>query len=77
MLEGSRLGGTVLKRRVPDGVPTAFLAARNPGAWKELVETLDERLNSAERIAAAADAAVRVFNLFEASALKLIGAASI
>lgn len=42
VLEGSRLGGAVLVKRVPPGVPTAFLASTHPqGAWRDLLARLD------------------------------------
>ena len=44
VLEGSRLGGGILSRRVGEGFPTAFLSATHqPGEWRSLLSTLDRR----------------------------------
>lgn len=67
VLEGSRLGGTLLKRSVPAEFPATFLGAADPPAWRSLLATLDARLRTAEDVRIAIDAAARVFLLFEAS----------
>ena len=72
VLEGSRLGGAMLRRSVPDDFPTAFLTAGRPGAWREFVEILDERLTSDEGKRIAVETARAVFELFEAAAKRLI-----
>ncbi len=42
VVEGSRLGGIMLARTVPDGLPTAYLGARHlSGEWRELLGALD------------------------------------
>lgn len=42
VLEGSRLGGAVLSREVPRGLPSAYLGSRHaPGAWRGLLAALD------------------------------------
>lgn len=42
VLEGSRLGGAVLAKRIPRGMPSAYLSARHPpGAWTRILQTLD------------------------------------
>jgi heme oxygenase len=42
VMEGSRLGGAVLARRIGEGLPAAYLGARHPqGAWRALLERLD------------------------------------
>lgn len=42
VIEGSRLGGAVLARAVPEGLPAAYLNARHgPGAWRDLLARLD------------------------------------
>jgi len=69
VLEGSRLGGAMLVRKVGPGLPTAFLTPGNPSDWRAFISLLDERLSSEESLAAAASAALSVFNLFERSAL--------
>lgn len=67
VLEGSRLGGTMLRRSVPDAFPTAFLSGGGSAAWRALISLLDERLRSEEDIDAAITAACEVFALFERS----------
>ena len=38
VIEGSRLGGAVLARSVPEGLPAAYLGARHgPGGWHDLL----------------------------------------
>ena len=42
VVEGSRLGGAVLSRMVPPGLPTAYLGATHPsGAWRDLLGRID------------------------------------
>jgi heme oxygenase len=42
VIEGSRLGGAMLARQVPDGLPHAYLSATHaPGAWRDFGELLD------------------------------------
>ncbi|MES2336473.1 MAG: biliverdin-producing heme oxygenase [Pseudomonadota bacterium] len=67
VLEGSRLGGAMLKRSVQPGLPTRFLSAGPSIAWRNLIHLLDERLTSEASILAAIDAARSVFSLFESS----------
>ncbi|WP_293873554.1 MULTISPECIES: biliverdin-producing heme oxygenase [unclassified Sphingomonas] len=44
VIEGSRLGGQLLARTVPAGLPAAYLAARHlPGEWRRLLAALDAR----------------------------------
>lgn len=68
VLEGSRLGGGLLKRSVAPGLPVSFLSASNPAAWRRLIEIIDARLCNEDEIAEAVDAARAVFTAFEASA---------
>ena len=68
VLEGSRLGGAMLQRQVPDSLPKAFLCAGNPKLWRAFVTDLDQRLSSPTDIAAAAAAASSVFEAFASSA---------
>jgi heme oxygenase (biliverdin-IX-beta and delta-forming) len=43
VMEGSRLGGAVLAKSVPDQLPAAYLGARHaPGGWRALLVKLDE-----------------------------------
>jgi heme oxygenase len=42
VLEGSRLGGTVLSRRIGPGLPRAFLlSAHPPGGWRAVMAAID------------------------------------
>lgn len=68
VLEGSRLGGRMLAREVPDAFPQAFLAAGNPALWRSLLAVLELNLDTGERRAAAIEAARGVFALFEKGA---------
>ena len=69
VLEGSRLGGALLKRSVPADFPTSFLGAGNAGAWRRLLEALEEKVRTEDETTAATSAACRVFTLFEGAAL--------
>lgn len=69
VLEGSRLGGSVLKRMVAPTLPQTFLAAKGPpGSWRALLELLDRRLPTAAAGDAAITSARQVFALFESAA---------
>ncbi len=66
VLEGSRLGGAMLRKSVPDSLPARFLSARTPGGhWKRVIATLERNLYSDARIEAATNGAIRAFALFE------------
>lgn len=65
VLEGSRLGGTLLERSVPEGFPTAFLGAGDSAMWRRLLAALDAQLDSTAKRQAAVAAAGRVFDNFE------------
>ncbi|MES2492619.1 MAG: biliverdin-producing heme oxygenase [Pseudomonadota bacterium] len=65
VLEGSRLGGAVLKRSVPAALPTRFLSASRPQAWRDLIAIIDARLIAQEDLDAAIEAACAAFALFE------------
>lgn len=42
VIEGSRLGGAMLARSVPAGLPAAYLSARHgPGGWRNIQAALD------------------------------------
>lgn len=44
VVEGSRLGGVMLARQVPDTLPARYLSARHaPGAWRALLTAIDSR----------------------------------
>jgi heme oxygenase len=70
VIEGSRLGGALLKRALPPGTPARFLdAPAEPGAWRRLIATIDTSIVAPDEIAAATSAAQAVFKLFEAAGL--------
>lgn len=69
VVEGSRLGGQLLARRVGAGMPHAYLAARHaPGGWRALLAALDARADAAPPAwgAAVIAGARATFNLFAA-----------
>lgn len=69
VLEGSRMGAAMLVRSVPADLPTRFLAApQPPGAWRALLERLDEQLAEPAAYGQALAAAQAVFDLFERAA---------
>lgn len=64
VLEGSRLGGKLIARAAPAGMPTRFVAApTRSGSWRGLLATLDAVLSPGECEAAIA-AARAVFDRF-------------
>jgi heme oxygenase len=73
VLEGSRLGGAMLVRTVPDTLPKTFLTPGNPAAWRAFVTVLDQRLSSQADLDAAAAAASSVFEAFATSASNVLG----
>lgn len=75
VLEGSRLGGRLLQRSVPADLPTRFLGASNPAAWRALLTLLDERLTDDHERRAAIQAATNVFQLFQDSGQRHLKAA--
>jgi heme oxygenase len=73
VLEGSRLGGAMLKRSVSPDMPQSFLSAPQPaGAWRKLLETLDDHLYDPASIEAAVAAARRIFACFEAGGRRFL-----
>lgn len=65
VLEGSRLGSRVLRKRVADGFPTAFLGdSPSNGPWPALIAVIDRLLYSNRRIGEAKAAARSCFALF-------------
>jgi heme oxygenase len=49
VLEGSRLGGSVLLRKIYAGAPNSFLSARHgPGEWREFLALIDQRAAQAD-----------------------------
>jgi heme oxygenase len=68
VLEGSRLGGALLKRGLPCGLTKRFLDAEQaPGAWRKLLAKLDEFVYAPEQLRAASETARDVFMRFEAA----------
>jgi heme oxygenase len=73
VLEGSRLGGSLLRKGLPPTAPTRFLAAPQvPGAWRKLLAKLDEALYETRQGEAAIDTARQVFERFEAAGLRYV-----
>lgn len=69
VLEGSRLGGALLKQSVPSHFPRRFLEARQAaGSWRKLLQTLDDLLIRPGDLEAAVSAAREVFARFERAA---------
>ena len=67
VLEGSRLGGAVLKRGLAEDAPRSFLSSPQiQSSWRKLLETLDMFLYRSDRLDAAITAAKDVFQNFEA-----------
>mgnify|MGYP001091180099 CR=1 FL=1 len=64
VVEGSRLGGLMLSRRVPDGLPHAYLSSAHPaGGWRAFLAALNEKATLGGTIwqEAATRSAVRAF----------------
>ncbi len=69
VLEGSRLGGAVLGRNIPDQAPRRFLGGDGAGPrWRALTALLDARLVAADQIADAVRSARSVFDCFDQAA---------
>jgi heme oxygenase len=71
VLEGSRLGGQLLRQRACPGLPLAYLAASHlPGEWRDFTTSLDERFagSNVDDFEEAKRAARQVFLLFERAA---------
>lgn len=63
VLEGSKLGGAVLARAVPDHLPSNYLSPQGPkGSMRAFMERLDA--NGIDDIAGAVAAARDIFDLF-------------
>lgn len=66
VLEGSRLGGAVLRRTVDPTFPHRFLAHPQPaGRWRGLVALLERNLYESVHLESAVAAALGVFAFFE------------
>jgi heme oxygenase len=69
VLEGSRLGGKFLARRLPAGFPRAYLDAdQRAGNWQQLLTVIDRLLREPAALATALAAALATFAAFERSA---------
>lgn len=73
VLEGSRLGGALLKRTIPDSLPKSFLDAPQPrGSWRKVLDQLEVFLYRTDLIDEAAESARQVFQRFEAGGLRYL-----
>jgi len=68
VLEGSRLGGSLIKRSVPPEFPAAFLAPGPEGGWRALLAVLERELADAAACDEAIGAACAAFDRFERAA---------
>ncbi len=68
VVEGSRLGGAMLARRVPAHLPRRFLSDADSSRWRSLVALIDHELVSPASQAEALAAARSAFALFAAAA---------
>ncbi len=71
VLEGSRLGGKMMARQVPETMPTAFFGAgHEKGEWRALLSALDERAASGGDawLAEAVEGASRGFGFYQHAA---------
>lgn len=72
VVEGSRLGGAMLRRSLPPGSPAHFLgAAAEPGSWRTLLDKIDGSLQAPDDVEIASAAASAVFSVFAASGGKV------
>ncbi len=66
VVEGSRLGGRFLARRVPAEFPKSYLDAHKPsGNWANLLASIDAILYDESRTEIAIGAALSTFSMFE------------
>ena len=69
VLEGSRLGGGLLAKRVGPGLPTAYLLATHlSGEWRAFLGKLDSSADGTDWIDDAVTAAQATFDLYERAA---------
>lgn len=74
VIEGSRLGGRLLVRSVPDGLPAKFLTHTvQKSTWRSLLGRLDLSLDNDNARQKAVVAARTVFDLFESAAMAVKG----
>jgi heme oxygenase len=68
VLEGSRLGGKILRKQVLHNAPMRFLGADGkPGAWRGFLASLDSQLCDQDQIDLAVDSARGVFATYQAA----------
>ncbi|WP_284054902.1 biliverdin-producing heme oxygenase [Stakelama marina] len=68
VLEGSRLGGRFLARRVPDNLPSNYLDLhQSPDKWRTLLAKLDSLLYQPAELSNAVAVARSVFRRFDAA----------
>ncbi len=73
VLEGSRLGATLLARSVSPNLPASFLAGKAMrGAWRNLLLLLNDSLTDADDLQLASAAAEKVFSVFEQAARSVL-----
>ncbi len=67
VLTGAALGGLVMARALPPGLPVRFLSGDGieTGRWRGFVQTLEATCRSADQRAAATRAAITTFSAFE------------
>jgi heme oxygenase len=71
VLEGSRLGGSLLSKRIGERAPARFLSApARSGAWRELLRLLDESLDSGAKLDEAVAAARACFRCYALAAAR-------
>ena len=73
VIEGSRLGGAMLARRVPESLPHSYLSATHaPGGWRAFGDLLDRAARAGDPgwIDRAAVAAEATFDLYAEAAAK-------
>lgn len=68
VLEGSRLGGTMLARSIPADFPQAFLTSPDDRRWRRLTDALDIALATPQHLSTSIAAARMVFALFDDAA---------
>ena len=70
VLEGSRIGGNILAKRIGTGLPRSYLASHcDAQSWRQTLSRLDDVVRDDRTRAAAARSALSVFERFEQAAL--------
>ncbi len=72
VLEGSRIGGNILAKRVPGRLPKAYLSsACDAQNWRRTLSRLDDVIRDPETRTASTKAALSVFERFERAARRV------